>query len=313
MSPLRKAALFASLVPALAGGLAAAPAAQADVVDYAAAMDYGFGTLNSTADYLLDRTKSRAEWNLGPATNGDDGVIVTKFFIPNAEAAGGLLRGDNRTFNNAPTSPSARAVLVWDVRSGRVSLVATPSELRLPVSKTYRALRVDKVSTPGQVTSSGEVAPWRWTNLAYARRTSEGGLQAKISLLNSVTNLTGVGAWSVDFTATITRRPAGGYDFRLLGNGYPAVESYYYPRVAPGRHTLFLRRVDPDKLRGIGPSEVDAGGGVGAIDRASWFDCSSTPGGGSFCDNLVDGPVFSPHWIVATPDDYSTSLSSSAG
>jgi hypothetical protein len=76
---------------------------------------------------------------------------------------------------------------------------------------------------------------------------------------------------------------SGGYAISMVGNGYPAVEAYYYPRRQPGSQVLFRRRVDPDKLNSVTARTIDSGGGVGALDRLSWFDCTSRTNRGSDC------------------------------
>ena len=70
---------------------------------------------------------------------------------------------------------------------------------------------------------------------------------------------------------------AGGYDIAFHGNGYPAIETYYYPRRVNTAHTLFLRRIDPVGLGSL----IDRGGGLGALDLGSYWWCFSGKGGDS--------------------------------
>jgi hypothetical protein len=89
--------------------------------------------------------------------------------------------------------------------------------------------------------------------------------------------------------AAAASAPNGAYSVSMLGNGYPAIEAYYYPRYEENTRVLFRRRVDPDKLNSVAARTLDSGGGVGALDRFSWFNCTSRADGGSDCQNALPG------------------------
>jgi hypothetical protein len=356
------------------------PAPPATAANYRAALDRGFGaTPAGSQRVVLD----------SGVTTGDDGVIVTKFFIPNARAAAGMLRGDERNWSSDPaTADRSRFYLTWDVATGKVSVTITQSTE--PDGDAIPALRIDRKGRCSEVRSTDLAA--RDTNEVWVGRDGD-ALEVCFSALNSLTNrlplpgaLEGAGAWSVDGMLSLTPhsagkatarasspravgRPsaraaqhgisprvadlarqvrrcttqrkatrrcrqlrhrlragarriersahwrrgdvrrawrrtgacrrsrgdslrrgapsgrcpvrqfgqplAGGYDIALHGNGYPAIESYYYPRTVNTAHTLFLRRVDPAGLGWIG----DRGGGLGALDLASYWWCFSGKGG----------------------------------
>jgi hypothetical protein len=117
-------------------------------------------------------------------------------------------------------------------------------------------------------------------------------IDARMSLVNSVTNAWALGAWSVDFDLTVFRGAAGGYRLQINGNGYPAVEVFYVPRYgSPTPHTIALRRVQPFYVGGgLLP---DAGGGAAALDRLSWSDCTQRQPRELFCDS-ARGPWGAP-------------------
>ncbi|MDX8151395.1 hypothetical protein SK069_07320 [Patulibacter brassicae] len=274
----------------------ATPPAPTPSATYRAAQDLGFGAVPHGATRVVRETGARTP---------DDGVLVLRWFIPNRLAGGRLLRGDGRGFSSA-TSASSRAYLVWDVATGRTSLTVTPTHIALglpdriwlphcygPVcvprkTKVPRALQAGREvpALPTVVRSLSGVRNTdfrsRATNdVAIAR--SGRGLRVKASLLNSVTNTWGkAGAWSVDYDLTVRYRSGGGYDFDVSGNGYPALESYYYHRSSTTVHRRFQRRIDPAGLRKPW-SLVDPGGGVAALDDASRFRCTETASGGSSC------------------------------
>jgi hypothetical protein len=350
------------------------PPQPATAANYAAAMERGFGATPAGA--------TRAVADSGVVT-GDDGVIVTKFFVPHAEAAAGMLRGDERNWSSDPaTAERSRFYLTWDVATGKVSV--TVNQSTEPDGEEIPALRIDHKSRCSQVRSTDLAA--RDTNEAWVGRDGD-SLELCVSALNSLTNrlplpgaLEGAGAWSSDGMLSITphsagkatatdaravasasragvsprverlarqvrrcttrgkgtrrcaklrrqlrrgerrieraahwrrgdvrrawrkvgacrrgksdrlrggarrgRCPvrqfgaplAGGYDIAFHGNGYPAIETYYYPRNVNTAHTLFLRRVDPAGLGWVG----DRGGGLGALDLGSYWWCFSGKGG----------------------------------
>ena len=95
------------------------PAPPATAANYAAAMDRGFG--------VVPAGDQRVTVDTGVVT-GDDGVVVTKFFIPAAKAAGGLLLGDERNWSSDPaTAARSRFYVTWDVATGKASVTVTHS------------------------------------------------------------------------------------------------------------------------------------------------------------------------------------------
>ncbi len=349
---------------AAGAGAAGQPAPPATAANYAAAMDRGFG--------VVPAGDQRVTVDTGVVT-GDDGVVVTKFFIPAAKAAGGLLLGDERNWSSDPaTAARSRFYVTWDVATGKASVTVTHSTLTGGID--VAALRIDAKGRCSQVRSTDLAA--RSTNEVFVGRDGN-TLDVCVSALNSLTNRIGVGAWSADGTLSITPhsaragaslktvapgvraaqrgrdrslrrlarqvrrcqtqggrasrrcarlrrelrridgsahwrradvrrawrrvagcRPArgggprrgagrpcpgrrfgaplaGGYDIAFHGNGYPAIETYYYPRRVNTAHTLFLRRIDPVGLGSI----IDRGGGLGALDLGSYWWCFSGKGG----------------------------------
>lgn len=113
----------------------------------------------------------------------------------------------------------------------------------------------------------------RYTNDVYVGG-SNGVLTVCVSGLASLTNSIDVASWSVDSDTSIQMDPdnpgPGNYIFAMLGNGYPAIEATYYSRYQ-GDKGLFRRRVDSFVSR-----DVDAGGGLAAIDLESWYRCYTT-------------------------------------
>jgi hypothetical protein len=227
---------------------------------YESARSYGFGGAPAFS--------RRDVVNTGAIT-GDDGILSMRWFIPAQTAAGGLLLGDNRGFNYLPSAAEkSRATLTWNTATGQVSLTILSSTLIS--GQQITALPLSRKSSCASVTSSDLAR--RSTN-DYFVGAEAGGLRVCLSLLNSLTNSIDVASWSVDLSGTIlpanpSPAGAGGYKFNFLGNGYPAIEATYYPQGEESAHLLFQRRVDP----GV-PLNVDAGGGMAALDLASWFRC----------------------------------------
>ncbi|WP_320670392.1 hypothetical protein [Patulibacter defluvii] len=312
---------------------------------YNAANAAGFGAV--PAGY------KRVSRNLG-ARNRDDGIVLLRWFIPNAVAGGRLLVGDGRGFSADPAAVHrSRATLAWNTKTGATTFTVTPTtvatflpksikgpgictkfKIPYPCVKDYpvpRGLRGGQhvPALPIAVRSNFDAVhstDWhaRSTN-DVALRNEGGGVHVKASLVNSVTNDFTVsaagkrispGAWSVDYDVTIKRRPAGGYAIRAIGNGYPAIEAYYYGRTNTVAHTRFQRKIDPAMRRtwrkvgpiSLDPLVLDPGGGVGALNEFSWFTCTDRPDGGSFCDKRGSSKG---QWF-ARAADYTTSAWSAA-
>lgn len=301
-------------------GPAPQPRANSALYDQAAAA--GFGGLPGGSTRISASTGAR---------NRDDGIVILRWFIPNHDAGGRLLVGDGRGFSGAPDDVHrSRAYLAWNTKTGAVTFTVTPTtvstalprslkgpgictkfKIPYPCVKDYPlpprirggehipALPISVKSSFGDVHSTDWQA--RHTNNVAVRREGSGRLHVKASLVNSVTNdfvVTAAGrriapgAWSVDYDVTLERRPAGGYAIRATGNGYPAIEAYYYGRTNTVAHRRFQRKIDPAMRRtwrkvgplSLNPLVLDPGGGVGALNEFSWFTCTDRSDGGSVCD-----------------------------
>lgn len=310
------------------------------------AQNAAFGPLPSGTKRIVEDT---------PAETGRAGVVMLRLFIPDSQAGGRLLKGDGRGWNSYPsqTVPS-RASLFWDTASGKVSLTVDPTHISdslpenfwgleyrsipgplpggvwwpkkyplpsgLQGGSTHAALPIANSSSESSVRSTDLKARSNNTAAIYGSSRTD-TVYVKMSLLNSVTNSIPIGAWSVDTKITIRRNPSGSFEVHTDGNGYPAVEAYYYPKAAGGStRRLFLRRIHPwayDRsikvgfLPRVGTGTVDPGGGIAALDVASDLSCDSRPDGGSDCDR--DGMGANPLPNLIAPDSYGTSVSDRAG
>jgi hypothetical protein len=204
----------------------------------------------------------------------DDGIVFVRLFIPYSTAAHDVMLGDDRGFSAAPGA-SSRGVLAWDTRTGQVSLTVTHSTL---VGHNHRQIMALPITTlPMSADFHQDQA--RFVNeIGLGSNAGSNNLMARISLLNPVTN-PGWGAWSVDYTLTVTRTAANAYRLtKLTGNGYPAIEVYYYPHHiaanAPQADVIAKRSVDPQFVGAFG----DKGGGGAAFDYFSWNNCGYVPG-----------------------------------
>lgn len=195
--------------------------------------------------------------------NTDDGIVVVRFFIPACDAAGGILKGDCRGFDANPAA-SSRAVLAWDTETGRVSFRVDHSTTRRgnpDAALPLRSLDRKAVWDERDVRRTDNRV---WVSAAPNR------VDARLSIVNSTTNQWRFGAWSVDNDLTVFRGARGGYTLQINGNGYPAVEVYYYPHYGAGSpHRIAFRDVQFFYLN----QPQDLGGGSAALDRFSWSDC----------------------------------------
>ena len=241
--------------------------------EYTTAMALGFGPRpRGAAQHIFDSGVKTA----------DDGVIVTKFFIPNRRAALGFLHGDNRSWSKDPaTARRSRVYVTWDVATGKVSVIVNETTTLRGVTRD--ALRIRQKSQCRDVQSAD--IEWRTKNDFYVGA-ADNGLLLCMSALNSITGPTIVGAMSVDGALSIQpngaggRAGLGGYRVAFNGNGYPATEIYYYPRTSSAVRTLFLRRIDPSYvglrpcLGPLGrPQLCDPSGGFAALDSNSYWWC----------------------------------------
>lgn len=310
------------------------------------ARNAGFGAVPANSTQVRETT---------PAKTGKGGVVMLRLFIPNSQAGGRLLKGDGRGWNAFPSqSVASRASLFWDTETGEVSLTVDPTHVSdalpenfwglakrnipgpIPGSvwwpkkyplpsgiaggSTSRALKITNMKRESSVRSTDLHARDDNTAAIYGSSRTD-TVYVKMSLLNSVTNSIPIGAWSVDTKVTIKQNPSGSFKVHTDGNGYPAVEAYYYPKAAgSSTRTIFLRRIHPwayDRsikvgfLPRVGTGTVDPGGGIAALDVASDLSCDSRSDGGSDCDR--DGMGANPLPNLIAPDSYGTSASDKAG
>ncbi|MEV4422312.1 hypothetical protein AB0L40_20400, partial [Patulibacter sp. NPDC049589] len=308
---------------------------------YLAAQSAGFGATPDGAARVMRATAARS---------GTAGVLMVRFFIPNALAGGRLLKGDGRGWSSDPSqSLASRASLYWDTRTGRTSLTIDPTHVADYLPKSFWGVEPHdlpgplpvvlwphKYSLPDRIRGGasntalpiqlkGRASSVRSTDL-HARGTNQAWiagsgrtLQFKVSMLNSVTNIVDIGAWSVDTSFKVAQKPDGSFKVSSSGNGYPAVESYFYPATG-SPSTVFLRRVHEwafDREIGVptlpkfNTGMVDPGGGIAALDKASNLRCKSTAGGGSRCTR--DGMGLNPLPELIAPDSYTTTSADRAG
>jgi hypothetical protein len=241
---------------------------------WAAMYSRAFGAMDPRDRRVAVRTAGR---------NSDDGLVVVRFFIPTRIAAGLVLLGDGRGFTPEPFA-SSRAVLAWDTETGWVSFAVTHSTL----VNGSRDDALPILRLPREPVWSARDVPRRdnrvWLSAAPSR------VDVRMSVVNSVTNQWRLGAWSVDNDLTVFRGARGGYSLQINGNGYPAVEVYYYPRYGTEAPHTVARRVVQPFYRGKPP---DAGGGAAALDRLSWSNCTQREPRSLFCDS-ARGPWGAP-------------------
>ncbi len=178
-------------------------------------------------------------------------------------------------FSDDP-SASSRAVLVWDIRSGNLALTVSHSTKGGDSDEKIAALPLDRS------TLMDTAFFWRDQTRSDNRfgldpsTAQKGEPHIRLSLLNPLTNSMGrMGAWSVDQELSITRAGDGTYQLtQLEGNGYLAIEAYYYPKYADepdGRSESIARR-------SVAPTFQhdwwDEGGGRAAVDEESWNECT---------------------------------------
>ncbi len=242
------------------------PPAPSVNASWAAMYQHAFGFVGSGDARLLAPTAG---------TNSDDGLVVVRFFIPSRIAAGGLLRGDARRFDSNPAA-SSRAVLAWDTETGRLSFQVNHSttlrgnrDAALPIRRLTRTA----------VWAARDVR--RSDNRVWVAA-RPGRVDARISVVNSLTNQWPLGAWSVDNDFTVFRGASGGYSLQINGNGYPAVEAHYYPHYGTGAPAVIAQRRVQPYYSGKLP---DPGGGAAALDRLSWSDCTQRAARNLFCDS----------------------------
>lgn len=248
--------------------------------------------VNPTVTALLRRYgdqsspgETRVTGYSGPRVPGRNGVVLIRYFIPSATAAGGLLKGDGRSFSSDPAAPY-RAALLWDPTSGRVDFRVAGSCRKGVLGFLFDSRKACKPALELKTVGREEVFESsdsrRATNLAWIGGAGAGDLDVRFSILNSYTNsLPGfAGAWSVDQTLTISQAPTPtGFALRAVGNGYPALEAWWVPDEA-GAVTQSIARRDVEHPH-VAAYKVpaDRGGGDAALDRVSWATCESTADG----------------------------------
>ena len=203
-----------------------------------------------------------------------------RFFIPGPRAAGGLVKGDDRTYTDR-VDASHRASLLWDTTTGRVVLRVTKScrngirgALFDPRDKCRGALPIKEAEILGVWRMSDTR---RATNLVYIDETT-GGLRVRFSLFNSYTNsLPGrLGSWSIDNELTLHPAPGGRFIMTIQGQRL----SGHGGSLPPGRHRLDRagrrppRHPAPDG-QGVPETSCRRRGRRAALDGASWADCQT--------------------------------------
>jgi hypothetical protein len=239
-----------------------------------------------------------------PRIPGRRGVVLVRFFIPSATAAGGLLKGDGRSFSSDPAAPH-RAALLWDTTSGRVDVRVAGSCRKGLLGFLYDPRRDCKPALRLVETARDDVFDdsdsKRSTNLVSVGGSGASALDVRFSLLNSYTNsLPGpLGAWSVDQTLTVSQAPTpSGFALRMVGNGYPAMEAYWLAD-EPGALPLTIARRDVEHPH-VAAYKIpaDRGGGDAALDRASWATCETrADGSATDCRDRHNG---GRSWSTAT-------------
>lgn len=322
----------------------APPTPPANAPAYDQAREAAFGAVPSGAKRVALTTAAKTK---------RPGIVLLRFFIPNRLAGGRMLKGDGRGFTSDPSQAvNSRASLFWDTETGRYSLTVDPTHVSdaLPRSiwgverrgvgpvsvwwpkkydlpkgiqggSTHTALPIDVQSSSSQVKSTDFHA--RSTNQSFVRGNGR-KLEGRVSMLNSVTNQVGVGAWSVDVSFSIEHQANRTWKVRMRGNGYPAVEAYLYPKAAGSPTlTLFQRRIHEDAydrtlvppvrfLPRISTGTLDPSGGLAALDVASDLTCESYGAGSSRCTR-GDGSRTNPLPELIAPSSYTTTRGSDAG
>lgn len=321
-----------------------APTPPANAPAYDQAREAAFGAVPSGAQRATVGTAAKTT---------RPGIVLLRFFIPNRLAGGRVLEGDGRGFDANPAgSVASRASLFWDTETGRTSLTVDPTHVSDalpstiwgvarhgigPVSfwwpkkydlpkgirggSTHAALPIDLQSSSSQVKSTDFHA--RETNQAFVRGSGR-KLEGRVSMLNSVTNSIGVGAWSVDVSFSIEHRADRTWKVRMRGNGYPAVEAYLYSKAAGSPTlTLFQRRIHQSAydrtltpptrlLPRLSTGTIDPSGGLAALDIASDLSCESVGAGSSRCTRH-GGSRLNPLPELIAPSSYTTTRGSDAG
>jgi hypothetical protein len=286
--PRRATAVLCAAAPVVAGLWAATPASAGEQAmktnPYWAQAQQAFNPKAPAHDV-------RHVYSNAAGAIADKGVVVLRLFIPAARSAGGALLGDDRGFSGSPGA-SSRGVLVWDVSTGKVSVTVTHSATPAgpEPSRPLTALPLHTLAYNGNFHQDVK----RGVNeVGFA--SSKGAMTTQLSLLNPLTNngrppWSDFGAWSVDYKATISRIGPDNYKLtHMEGNGYPAVEAYYYPRYIPANAgpqawVIGKRSISPQFVG----MWIDGGGGVAAVDYLSWNVCSYTGSGNNVsCRNTA--------------------------
>lgn len=251
----------------------------------------------------------------GPVLPGRQGLVLTRNFIPGSRAAGGLLRGDGRTYMSNGKG-SYRAAMLWDTSTGQVVFRVAGSCRKGvrgfvfdPRDSCRSALPLHQVGNDYVFRKSDSR---RKTNLVHVAPAAFGGLHVRLSILNSYTNsLPGrLGSFSVDFDLDfVPAATPSGFSLTLNGNGYPAVESEFYPAI-PAAPTATIARRDiehphvsaaprPPRPARAPRIPIDGGGGDAAYDGASWARCTTAADGWTM--TCRDRHNNHRQWVTAWP------------
>ncbi len=213
----------------------------------------------------------------------DDGLVVARFYIPGGLAGARTLEGDNRGPSAAPDAPS-RVTVAWDVRRGKLQLIAHPTRVNVPGLPGVDLLPPLDPIIGGQPWTSyptaaealshpdGEPLTHNKFHVSQGASGPTAWVEVSSTAVNSATARVRGGAWSVNGTLRLSRNGSGGYDVAWHGTGYPAQEVYYYPRLAVGpTHLIALQSIDPQGLTGL-DAALEPSGGAAAAFR-NWANC----------------------------------------
>jgi RHS repeat-associated protein len=164
-----------------------------------------------------------------------NGIIVSRFFVKEKDAAGGILRGDDRGFTTDPSAPF-RVAVAWDTERGQVSYTVSASDRqeqfitvphiddRFPYVHSRK-----KVIAPEAHVDALEICDPPCSNSIRAMSSHEGYLNVEVAGLNPVLPCceTNQELW---FDVS-----PGRVRVDIAGDDYPDFEVVQYGRSSPPR------------------------------------------------------------------------------